>query len=282
MQTLILGYGFAGFYCARLWLEQGHDVSAISRHYPSAYHLDGLNHHSKDLTDYSFSSSPELILYCAPPPREGNSDTLISSVLTNLVNAHFKGHFIYWGSSGVYGNHQGDWVDENSVCHAHTALQCRRLDAEAQVQMLAERSACQVSLLRMSGLFGKERLPSLESQVVVASEAPYSNLVFIEDAARLVTDIMNHQIGLGVMNVSDGLPKKMGDLQRKVAEIKGEAMLEAPYETVFNHASSMKRQFLSASKRLSIQKLKSAFPTFQFTDFSQAVEQCLYPKLYPS
>lgn len=275
MNILILGYGFSGYYCARLWLDKGYKVTAISRHYPKTYALDGLIHQASDLANFSLDFMPDIILYCAPPPKINDKDDLITNVLSLLSEKNFNGHFIYWGSSSVYGNHHGAWVDENSECYIDSVISQRRMDAERQVTLFAENSKAKISLLRMSGLFGKERLPKNDNPLIYSNQAPFSNMIFIEDAARLVVKISEYDKGVGKMNVSDGIPKKMGELQKTMALLKNEPFKEMDYQTIYNLSSEMKRYFLNSSKRLSIAKLKSIFADFQFTDFKTAVEKCL-------
>lgn len=275
MNVLILGYGFSGFYCAEHLLREGHQVGAISRHYSQEYQLEKLQHEIGDLNHWSVKSLPDVIIYCVPPARAGKTDDLITRILDNLWLKEFVGHFIYWGSSAVYGNHHGELVTEKSSCYLTSDVQRRRLHAEEQVNRFAKKSGASISILRMSGLFGAERLPKTDRRLINRIEAPYSNLVFIEDAARLMVEVIQRKNGVGVINVSDGIIKKMGDLQRMVAMLQGESIVDESYEKVMETASNMKRFFLSSSKQLSIDKLHKTFPDFQFTNFKDAVKRCL-------
>ena len=39
MNILILGYGYSGYYCAKLLLENDHNIFAVSRSYPKECEL---------------------------------------------------------------------------------------------------------------------------------------------------------------------------------------------------------------------------------------------------
>jgi nucleoside-diphosphate-sugar epimerase len=277
MRILILGYGYAGFYCAKKLLADGHQVMGVSRTYPDDYKLAKLNHVCSDIRslDIDGDYKPGAIIYCAPPPSEGVCDTLLTEVLAELTRKNLVANIVYWGSSGVYGDHAGHWVDEESVCHINSDIQRRRLDAEAQIKTFAELNHVAWSIMRVAGMFGPGRMPSTNKPVIYLDEAPYSNLVYIEDAAQVAAQAVLQNKALGIVNISDGFPKKMGALQRVVAEHQGVAVIEQGYQAFMASASPMRQYFLSASKRLSNNKCEQLFPEIAFADFEEAVEKCL-------
>jgi len=277
MHILILGYGYAGYYCAKKLLADGHQVIGVSRTYPDDYKLEQLKHVCSDIRtlEFDIDYQPDAIIYCAPPPSEGACDTLLAEVLAELERKNLVANIIYWGSSSVYGDHAGRWVDEASQCNISSDIQRRRLDAEARIQSFAEVHKIKWSVMRVSGMFGPGRMPSTNNSVIYLNEAPYSNLVYIEDAAQVAAQVILKQETFGVINISDGLPKKMGSLQRMVAEYQGITLTEQSYEETMASASSMKRYFLGSSKRLSNKKCEKLFPEIVFANFEEAVEKCL-------
>lgn len=275
MRILILGYGFSGYYSAKKLLKEGHQVVAISRTYPKDYLLKELQHVCGDIQKININFRPDAILYCVPPPRQGQHDTLLSAVLSELERKDLIANIIYWGSSSVYGDHKGLWVSENSACHINSDLQRRRMDAEEQIKFFAKAHGVAWSIMRVSGMFGFGRMPSLSNIVINSQEAPYTNLVYIEDVADIAMQLLLKKESQGILNVSDGQPKKMGDLQRVVAKHLGETLIEKSYEDIMATASSMKRLFLSSSKRLSNKKCLTLLPEVKFSDFEKSVIQCL-------
>ena len=275
MNVLILGYGFSGYYCAKKLLVDGHQVTAVSRSYPKEYHLEKLQHVCGDMRSLDITTEPNAIIYCAPPPSQGTNDTLLAETLEALERNELIANIVYWGSSGVYGDHFGCWVDEESTCHVDFDIQRRRLNAEEQIQSFAKTHKVAWSIMRVAGMFGPGRMPKLSSPVVCLSEAPYSNLVYIEDAAYVATQAALQNESLGLFNVSDGIPKRKGTLQRIIAEHKEETLAELSYQEVMKTASPMMKYFLSSAKRLSNAKCQSLFPEFNFHSIEKAVEKCL-------
>ncbi|MDF1683646.1 MAG: NAD-dependent epimerase/dehydratase family protein [Legionellaceae bacterium] len=274
MHVLILGYGYAGYYCAKNLLANGHQVMGVSRTYPDDYQLAQLKHVCSDIRVLDVEYQPDTVIYCAPPPSEGVCDTLLTEVLAELTRINLVANIVYWGSSGVYGDHAGCWVDEESPCFINSDLQRRRLDAEDQVRAFADKHQVAWSVMRVAGMFGPGRMPSTNKPVIVLSEAPYSNLVYIEDAAQVAVQAALQNKALGILNVSDGLPKKMGALQRMVAEHQGVVVHEQRYHALMESASPMRQYFLGSSKRLSNKKCKTLFPEIVFADFETMVKQC--------
>ncbi|MDF1827104.1 MAG: SDR family NAD(P)-dependent oxidoreductase [Legionellaceae bacterium] len=277
MKILILGYGYGGYYCAKQLLAAGHQVVAVSRTYSEDYRLEHLKHVCRDIRclNLDVDDKPDAILYCAPPLPEGACDTLLGEVLDGLIRKNLVAKIVYWGSSGVYGDHAGEWVDEESTCHINSDIQRRRLDAEAKIQLFAQTNQFAWSIMRVAGMFGPGRMPSTHQPVIYLDEAPYSNLVYIEDVAQVAMQAVLHPTGLGLVNVSDGFPKKMGTLQRLVAAHQGETVIEQHYADVMATASPMKRHFLVASKRLSNKKIHRLLPNINFSDFELKVKACL-------
>jgi nucleoside-diphosphate-sugar epimerase len=275
MNILILGYGYSGFYCAKNLLERGHKVMAVSRTYPKKFQLDKLQHICSDMRKMESSFKPNAMIYCAPPPSKGNCDELLSQTLLELESKNIIANILYWGSSGVYGDHQGQWVDERSPLNISSDIQRRRLDAENQIKDFAKKHSVHWSLMRVSGMFGPGRMPSITSSIIQRNEAPYTNLIYIEDVANLATEMVLKNSSAEIINISDGFPKKMGDLQRMMAETQKVNVIEKSLQEIMLIASPMMRYFISSSKRLSNKKCLNLLPNFIFSDFKKAVEQSL-------
>jgi len=115
MHHLILGYGYCGYYLAKELLNQGQSVTAVSRHLDKKLKLSQLNHIAYDLNQgFQWMKPDSIIYYLIPPPSQGIEDVILRNFLTHSSIKAKK--IIYFGSSAVYGNHHGEWVDEESSC----------------------------------------------------------------------------------------------------------------------------------------------------------------------
>jgi len=272
MKILILGYGYSGYYCAKYLLKKQHDAIAVSRTYPPEFHLEALTHLSYDFSQLPSINNIDALLYCAPPPSQGITDVLLQQTLVNFVTLGVKiPNLIYISSSGVYGDHNGEVVTEKSYCHVNTDRQRRRLDAESQIKKYAEENGVNWTVLRMAGLFGPGRISKSTKPVIIQSQAPWTNLIYVKDMAEIIVSLLLKKQTLGVVNVSDGVPQKSGVLQRMIAQHTNTTLCETSYQEALQVASSMQKFFWSASKQLSINKLRLLLPDFEFTPLEQAV-----------
>lgn len=280
MNHLILGYGYCGFYLAKHLLQQGQSVTAISRQLNPLFKLNGLEHVATDVTNYCQSlPSNTIVYYMIPPPSHGLKDTILQHYLQSTAIKPAK--VIYFGSSGVYGCHQGQLINEQAPCHLHHDRQYRRLDAEKQWQDFCHHQAIDCVILRIAGIYGPDRLPiaaaEMQSAVINADEAPLSNHIYIHDLSKIAALLALHQHAKGIYNVADGHPSLMGSLQQHVA-----AALNLPkapqqsMEQLWQQASPMKREFMQASKQLSIKRLQDTLgSSFTITPLSVGINESL-------
>ncbi len=279
MKHLILGYGYCGFYLARKYLEQHQQVAGVAREPKEEYKLPGLQLIAKDIRKgLQMDLSDTVLYYLIPPPSEGQQDSTLRAFLQ--TNPKPK-KVIYFGSSGVYGQHQGAWVDENSSCHISHDRQLRRLDAEQQWQNFCSSQDIPCTLLRVAGIYGPKRLPIEAAKrglaVIEPKAAPFTNHIYVKDLIDIAIHLAHLESETGLFNVADGQPAPMGSLQRLVTE---QLQLPPPpsqsYQQALQSASPMKREFLQASKRLSIKALQTTLDrSFNFTSMKKAIKESL-------
>ncbi|HHL3493230.1 TPA: SDR family oxidoreductase [Legionella pneumophila] len=280
MHHLILGYGYCGYYLAQELLEHHQQVTVVSRQLKKELELSKLHHITHDLEYPFYWNEPNsIIYYLIPPPSQGTRDTFLKQFLNqSTLNAK---KIIYFGSSGVYGNHQGAWVDELSTCLIDSPRQQRRWDAEQQWLAYCQQHNKELSLLRIAGIYGPNRIPvdaaKSKIPIIKSTEAPFTNHIFVRDLALIAYLLGQKQTPFTVYNIADGNPTHMGELQQAVARVLG--IESAPYESfdqAWEKASPMKREFMQASKRLKINLLKTALgEDIQFTCMYDAIKQSL-------
>jgi nucleoside-diphosphate-sugar epimerase len=98
---------------------------------------------------------------------------------------------LFVSSSAVYGDHQGDWVDEDTVPNPPGFNGEVLLDAERW--LLA--SSLPATVLRLAGLYGPGRLQLLDrlraSKVSVPRERPHwANRIHVDDAAAAIAHLL--------------------------------------------------------------------------------------------
>lgn len=279
MQHLILGYGYCGYFLAQELIKNGQQVTVVSRHQQQEYSLP-VTHIQQDITHpLPLLEKDTCIYYLIPPPADGDSDKLVQQFLQHNSNTFKK--VIYFGSSGVYGAHQGALVDEEDECRIQHSRQLRRLDAEQQWHTYCTQNNIALTLLRIGGIFGPNRLPITAAQqqqpLIYRQFAPLINHIYVRDLARIAFILANSNDNYRLLNVADGRPLAMGTVQSRIAKML--KIPPAPYqswEDAWSTASPMKKEFLHGSKKLNINRLLAQLPaSFAFTPLDTALKDSL-------
>ncbi|RRQ24440.1 SDR family NAD(P)-dependent oxidoreductase [Guyparkeria sp. SCN-R1] len=220
-----------------------------------------------DVTVIPPEAAPEnaIWVYLAPPPREGQGDPRLARWLTGAT--HPPAGLVYISTTGVYGDHGGNWVNEATPpVPAHDRGR-RRLDAEAQCQRYAQAHQIPACTLRVTGIYACDRLPVEKvrrgTPVPTGPEAPWSNRIHADDLSdilRLLIDRIEtgHPVA-GTFNVSDNHPTPVNVTYRQIAAHFGLPQSpEASLATILEQASPMAREFLSESRRVDASAIQRA------------------------
>ena len=204
------------------------------------------------------------MLHTAPPPGQGTTDTRTRSLLAALeAGGILPRRVVYIGTSGVYGDCGGAWVDENRPTNPQTPRAVRRADAERQLLAWGEMHDSAVVVLRAPGIYAADRLPVerlMQGIPTLADEDDvYTNHIHADDLAAIAFAALNADAPPGVYNASDDTQMKMGEWFDLVA-----ARLGLPKPTRVARAEAAKSipaamlSFMGESRRLVNRKMKEA------------------------
>ncbi len=218
------------------------------------------------------------IYYFAPPSSNDNKDQRIDRFL-QFCSENNPNRILYISTSGVYGDCNGEWVDETSPVAPSTQRAKRRAYAEQSLIRFCQKVDCAFIILRVGGIYGAERLPLRRLQdikVVCPDEAPYSNRIHVSDLANICRIAMESDVENEIFNVSDGHPTSMTDYFYKIADL---AELPRPACVPMSKAkdklSPGMLSFVNESRRLSIGKMKRLLKIqFQFPTLALGLENC--------
>ncbi len=278
--VLIAGCGDIGTRVAKLWLNDGIAVTGICRNNASIASLQS-NNITVFTADFDKNDIPtipnniDLIYYFIPPPMTGTSDPRIAAFLQALVIQKINPErFILISTSGVYGDHQGAYVDENTPTNPQASRAKRRLDAETQLIAWSTARKTPTNILRVAGIYGPGRLPEqrIRNQVPVLHEylAPRTNRIHADDLANICYKVALTGKEDRIYNVSDGQSGNMTEYFFTIADALG---LPRPPEINWVEAeesiSPGMMSYLKESRSMDISRLKNdiefefLYPTLQ-------------------
>lgn len=177
-----------------------------------------------DLDDRSslscVSGLADAVLYLAPPPLEGVTDTRLRNLLAALSQGTTPARFVYISTSGVYGDCHGAWVSESTPIKAQSQRALRRVDAEHQARHWARRNKVVLSILRVPGIYARDRLPltRLQQPCIVDAEDGYTNHIHANDLASICLAALLRGKSCRIYHASDDSQMKMGKYFDAVAD----------------------------------------------------------------
>jgi nucleoside-diphosphate-sugar epimerase len=167
----------------------------------------------------------KLIYYLAPPSTGGTNDTWMRNFLTALPADRPPARCILVSTTGVYGDHRGEWVDEESELRPATDRARRRLDAERVLRTWGRVRRVPVVVLRVPGIYGPGRLPLARLRagkpVVQEQECPYTNRIHVDDLVQACIAAADHGLADNIYNICDGAPGTMTEYFNTVADVFG-------------------------------------------------------------
>jgi nucleoside-diphosphate-sugar epimerase len=132
--------------------------------------------------------------------------------------------FVYVSSTGVFGDHGGEWVDESTEPAPIDEGGKACLEGEAVVGSFARRG-WNVVILRLAGLYGPGRMIGVErlrqGLPIAADPEGWLNLIHVEDAAVVVDAARRADRCSDLYLVSDGVPVRRVDFYSHAANLVG-------------------------------------------------------------
>lgn len=211
----------------------------------------------------------EALLVSVPP---GERDPVLEHFGEPIAAAPSLRSIVYLSSIGVYGDHDGGWVDEATLPRPVSARSRERVDAEAAWAAFGRSHGKSVHLLRLGGIYGPGRsgIDNLRRGTArrLVKRGQVFNRIHVEDIARAIEAAFGHSAAGGAWNVTDDLPAPPQDVVAYAAEVIG---MEPPPEIDFESAdlTPMARSFYSENKRVDNARLKRdlgvrlAYPTYR-------------------
>ncbi len=273
--NLIVGCGYTGARLARRLLADGQQVLGLVSSQSSAEGLadQGIPARVVDLDrgdpddldpgdlDLDLPSPCRAIHYLAPPPAQGVNDPRLARFLAAVAAWPAPVRLVYTSTTGVYGDRNGAWVDEDAALNPSTDRARRRAQAEAQLQRWSRETGHQVLVLRVAGIYGPGRLPlaALRSgmPVIQPDEAPFSNRIHVDDLVSACLATMARGRPGRAYNVADGNPSPMSAYYETVARLAG---LPAPPRLSWERAQEVMSpgvlSFLRENRRVDSARLR--------------------------
>lgn len=281
MNVMIFGCGYSGQAIAESFKSEGHRVSGTVRTAHKALELA-----TRDIKAFVFDGSPfseELLtelretthlVQSIPPGTEG--DPLLKLISGRLRALCPKLEWVgYLSTVGVYGDHGGGWVTEETPGSPIHGRSIERVDTEDAWAAEGRTAGLPVASLRLAGIYGPGRnafvnLARGTARRIIKKEQVF-NRIRVEDIGGAALFLAKGNVG-GIYNVTDDEPGPPQDVIVEAARLMG---VEPPPELDFETAdmTPMARSFYGANKRVSNAKIRAAGFQFQFPNYRMSLAE---------
>ena len=210
------------------------------------------------------------LLVSIPPGESG--DPTLAHFRDAIESAPQLEHIVYLSTIGVYGDHNGAWVDEDAPTEPSSARNRARVMAESEWLALGADADKKSTILRLAGIYGPGRnaLVNIREGKArrIVKPGQVFNRIHVEDIARAIEAAFAPDAPAGIFNVTDDEPAPPQDV---IAYAAGLLDVESPPEIPFESAdlTQMARSFYSSNKRVANRRLKEqlgvvlAYPTYR-------------------
>jgi nucleoside-diphosphate-sugar epimerase len=183
---------------------------------------------------------------------------------------------IYLSTVGVYGDHNGAWIDENTPLNPHSERGKARVVAETAWSAFGEQNRVTVQLHRLAGIYGPgrnvlEELKAGTARRIIKVDQVF-NRIHVSDIAGAVMAGFENPKADGAFNICDTFPCPPQDVVAFGAQLLG---MQPPPEIPFTEAklSEMGRSFYSECKRCSNRRLIEVLGyTMQYPTYREGLE----------
>lgn len=286
MNVTILGCGYIGVELGRQLTARGHEAVGVRRSEEGIEEIEeaGFEAVRADLTaseELSQVPDADALVFAASSGGRGAKaarEIYVSGLETAIK--HFRARedpperLVYTSSTGVYGDHRGEWVDEETPIEPTT----EKTRVLKEAEEVALDSPIAGSVVRFAGLYGPDRY-RLKRYLDGPVTEGYLNMIHREDAAGVVRflleeDLAQNEVVLAVDNepankwkFADWLAEQCG-VEGPRKETK-EERLDDP------DLSEPARRRIITSKRCSNEKLRELGYEFSFPTYREGYREAV-------
>jgi nucleoside-diphosphate-sugar epimerase len=280
-KVLIVGCGGVGLELAIQLAEAGHDVTGLKRNPPTVY-PGPITYFRADISQpqelEGLESNFEYVFFIvsADSRNKDSYHALYNKGVNNLSNK-FKelknnAPWIFGSSTSVYGQSQGEWVDEDSPTLPNSTTSLEIVKAEQKLISINPKNI----IVRFSGIYGpgREYLLRMAKQSPSIQQSPpyFTNRIHQQDCVGVLKFLFEQRLsGVDLEQcylASDNDPAPLWDVISWIAE---QTQSDPPKAKEVEHENDM-------NKRCKNDRLKKLGYTFLYPDYKAGYLEMIHSK----
>ncbi|MDA9569152.1 NAD-dependent epimerase/dehydratase family protein [Candidatus Pelagibacter sp.] len=265
----IFCFGFgqvAKNFIKKLSIEQYNiNLSVTSRSESSKKIFNGINYNNYLFNAKKFDQNlvvklkeADHILVSIPPE---NQEDLVVKNFSKFIESSKVKWITYLSATNIYGDHKGEWVNENSKTNPISYNGIARLKAENAWVSLEKNNKIPVQIFRLSGIYSNEKniLTRLKAGEVklINKKNHYFSRIHVDDISNILFKSLSKFKSGEIYNLSDDKPATSEDVTLFGAKMLNIENIEKI--KIDQIKSEMLKNFYNESKKVSNKKMKSYF-----------------------
>jgi len=217
------------------------------------------------------------LLHSIPPGADG--DPVLAWYRREIAALPSLKWIGYLSTVGVYGDQEGNWVDESTPPKPNTARTGARVEAERAWLQFGRETGVPAHIFRLAGIYGPGRSVFDKLKAGTARRIKKDGQVFsrihVEDIASVLESSIAQPRAGAVYNVADDEPAAPGEVVAYAAGLMG---VPTPPEVAFADAdlTPMARSFYEGSRRIRNARIKSELGiTLRYSTFREGLAALL-------
>lgn len=213
MKICIIGCGYVGRAAALKWKNAGHEITVTTRSLSRSYELRSIADVVYVLDDdwHDLLKKQDIVLLAVAPDNKSDYAQTYLRSSENLIQG-IKGssvrQVIYTSSTSVYGDYNGQWVNEETIPspiheNAHILL------AAEKVLLKATTSKVKVCIFRVGEIYGPgrnfvDKIKNRQGLAFPGNGESFTNLVHLDEIISALDLAMQKQLN-GLFNLCNDI-----------------------------------------------------------------------------
>ena len=270
---LIVGCGAIGAGVATALAKQGHTVTGLKRNPPETETT--FNYVAADITSATTIESLTLaidfvfFIVSADGRTEQSYRDIYDLGLQNVMTKFSKQPWFLVSSTSVYGQSQGEWVDENSLAEPKNSTSQLIRQAEQQIMALNPQNV----VVRFSGIYGpgREYLLRMAKQTPAIQQTPpyFTNRIHQQDCIDVLVFLFQQRLNDVALQqcylASDDHPAPLWEV---ISWLTAQMHCSPPTLKPVDHDAD-------SNKRCANQRLKALGYQFQYAGYQDGYRELL-------
>jgi nucleoside-diphosphate-sugar epimerase len=260
MRLLLFGLGYSGLAVASAAARAGFTVTGTSRDPSRVSAPPGVDCVAFDAARLAVAGATHLLTTAQP---DDAGDPVLARFGDAIAGAASLRWIGYFSTTGVYGDRQGGWADEDTPPAPGSARARRRVEAEQAWSRFADRYP--VDIFRLAGIYGPGRsafdsLRAGEARRIVKPGHQFGRIHRDDIAgAALAAMRQERKPGLRVLNLADDEPAEAALVIEEAARLLGVPPPPAvPFVEALSGMSPMARSFWAEDRKVVSRKTQTA------------------------